>query len=574
MNLHNVTSEFLSLIKLPEPSCKRLNYLIVMPKQTAMDTKYLFPVGMGMVSSALKVSGRNVHTLNLTYKEDPDEILRHAIMENKIDVLATGGLSGEYTQIWRIIDIAKAVNPKIKIIIGGGIITAEPVIAMKAFEIADYGIIGEGEISINNLAYALETQEALSSVCGIVFHDGIDFQVSPPQKEIFNLDCLPYPDYDGFEFNMLLEKKHLGPVGGLGTGAMIATSRSCPYNCTFCFHTSGKKYRRRSLNNVFAEIEWLRSKYNFKHIHILDELFGRDNDWVVEFCQRIKPMCIEFTISIRVDMVSSSLLRMLRDSGCLVAGFGVEHIHDNILRSMKKNITKEQIEYAFQIAKENNIHAIGGIIIGDVNETADTARDAINWWRDNRNYNITLNQLLVFPGSQVYKDAVRLGFIIDEVQYLRDGCPTLNITQMDRKIFKQIMNEMAWHRSIFEDPKNNVDPDKLSNALNELSKKYTVCIWPAVYDNINFFSQFSTDFWEKVFLINLLPEQSMLQGIFEEFSKKIYTPDIINEQNIQVVICPRHTKITQIRELCNDYHSVNKVVTIPQLVEWAEHGFA
>jgi radical SAM superfamily enzyme YgiQ (UPF0313 family) len=544
-----------------------------MPKQTAMDTQYLFPVGIGMVSSALKTSGRNVQTLNLTYKENSDETLRYTIIENNIDVLATGGLSGEYVQIRQIIDIAKTVNPKIIIIIGGGIITAEPVVAMKAFEIADYGIIGEGEITINALAYALETGEAPSSVNGIVFYDGSEFQITPKQKEISNLDCLPYSDYDGFEFNLLLEKKHLGPVGGLGTGAMIATSRSCPYSCTFCFHTNGNKYRRRSLDNVFAEIEWLRSKYNFEHIHILDELFGRDYDWVAEFCQRIKPMHIKFTISIRVDMVSNSLLHMLHDSGCIVVGFGVEHIHESILRSMKKNITKEQIETAFQLAKNNNLHALGGIIIGDVNETADTAKEAIKWWRDNRSYSITLNQLLVFPGSQVYKDAVRLGFIIDEVQYLKDGCPALNITKMDEKTFTQIMSEMAWHRSIYEDPNNDVDPDRLPHALNRLSEKYTVCIWPAVYDNINFFSQFSADFWGKVFLVNLLPEQSMLQGVFEKFGKKIFTPDIIDKQAIQVVICPRHAKLAQIRELCKNYLSVINVVTIPQLINWAEHGF-
>lgn len=97
--IENITQQFLNLIKLPKLSCKHLNYLIVMPNQADMRSQYYFPIGMGIVSSSLKASGRTVFTLNLTYKKNPQSLLRQTIIENDIDVVLTGGLSGEYAKL-------------------------------------------------------------------------------------------------------------------------------------------------------------------------------------------------------------------------------------------------------------------------------------------------------------------------------------------------------------------------------------------------------------------------------------------------------------------------------------------
>ena len=146
--IENITQQFLDMIPLPVTLGRRLNYLIVMPSQTTdMRLQYYFPIGMGIVSSSLKASGRTVFTLNLTYKESPQELLRKIIIDNDIDVVLTGGLSGEYARLYEIIDIAKRVRNTIITILGGGIITADPHASMKALKKADYGIIGEGEIT-------------------------------------------------------------------------------------------------------------------------------------------------------------------------------------------------------------------------------------------------------------------------------------------------------------------------------------------------------------------------------------------------------------------------------------------
>ena len=134
--IEHITQEFLDLIKLPNETGARLNYLMVMPRiVTRRDMTYQLPYGFCMVSAALKASGRNVFTLNLNYKEDIGALLAQMIRAHSIDVVATGGLSGQFSLIKEITDAAKRIKPDIITMVGGGIITAEPMAALEALGI-------------------------------------------------------------------------------------------------------------------------------------------------------------------------------------------------------------------------------------------------------------------------------------------------------------------------------------------------------------------------------------------------------------------------------------------------------
>jgi len=160
---------------------------------------------------------------------------------------------------------------------------------MIALEYADFGVIGEGEITINELCSSLENSRKFSEIDGIIYKSGNFYIITKPRKEIKNIDFIPWPDYKGFEVEKYLRLSPPG-ISGLNrqnTVFMLA-SRSCPYNCTFCFHTTGKKYRQRSLDNFFEELDYMVSQYNIDFICMSDELFARDIQRVKEFCERIK----------------------------------------------------------------------------------------------------------------------------------------------------------------------------------------------------------------------------------------------------------------------------------------------
>jgi radical SAM superfamily enzyme YgiQ (UPF0313 family) len=570
--IENITQQFLNMIELPDSSYKKLNYLIVMPSQADMRSQYYFPIGMGIVSSCLKASGRTVFTLNLTYKENPQELLKKTIIDNEIDVLLTGGLSGEYAQICEIINITKGISDSIITLVGGGIITADPETAMKALEKADYGIIGEGEITVNALAYVLETDSNSALVEGVITKRGSDYELAPKRGEIANLDCLPFPDYDGFDYAEMFERKYSGTAQVNSFGISLAASRSCPYNCTFCFHSSGEKYRRRSLDSVFKEIEWIKSKFSFEHIHIADELFGNDLAWVSEFCARIKPYGVTYLINTRLDRIQSNpeILDLLKDSGCKEILFGVEHVSETILKSMRKKISPKLIEPVFNECLQKGITPKAQIIFGDLEETPETVREALDWWGQHRKYRINLDFIIVFPGSHIYKIACELGIIKDPVKYLQEGCPLINITQMSDNEWKLMKKEIICFRYLNANEDVKIELTQLAEALILLSRDHKVCVWPALDEDVVFFQSISEFFCDNVYFIN---RKSRLRDVEsadrKDLATPIYNPDVILKEGIEIVICPRNTLITEIRSICkNDYPCVKKVLSIYELANW------
>lgn len=418
-----------------------MNYLIVMPILTEIfDQAYSFPLGIAYVSASLKRTGRNVVTYNLNYKPGTiQENLEKVIREEQIDVIATGGLTAQYWQLERILAAARAVKPDIITWVGGGIITSAPEVAMEALAIADYGMIGEGEATICELAEAAEGKRDPHSVKGLIFRENGAWVVTEPRPELMDLDALPFPDYEGFSFGELLDKKPTD-IYALNQGrfGMVSFGRSCPFQCTFCFHPSGTTYRKRSIDSVFEEIDYLIERFHIKNIAVTDELFVRRIEDAREFCRRISQRGIGFVISLRVDMVNREMLTLLRDSGCLSIGFGLESADNSVLASMRKHITVEQIDEAMGLCRELGLNCMGNFIFGDQNETFETAMNTINWWKAHPQYRIALHMIILYPGSELYRVAVERGIITDEVAFLKSGCPITNVSKMSQEEYRSV----------------------------------------------------------------------------------------------------------------------------------------
>ena len=422
-----------------------MNYCIVMPRLTRDDdASYAFPVGMAYVSAALKATERHVITYNLNYKKGTvRELLERLIREHDVDVIASGGLTTQYSELREIFETAKQTKPDIITWAGGGIITASPVPAMEALEYADYGMIGEGEITICELAEAMEGKRELASVDGLIYRGGEagEWVVTRPRKEIEDLDALPFPDYEGFEYDQLLDKANF-ELNAEHSG-VVSFSRSCPFNCTFCFHPSGTKYRKRSLSNILNEVDYLIETYHIQSLYISDELFALRQTEFDTFCDAMKERNLTYMISLRVDMVNQEMINRLKESGCRYAGFGLESADNTILKSMNKHITVEQIDSALQMCRKANLTAQGNFIFGDEAETVETYHNTLNWWKAHPEYNIKLGYISVYPGSILYQNACRRGIITDEVEYIRQGCPQINVTKMTDQEYRTMMLDIS-----------------------------------------------------------------------------------------------------------------------------------
>lgn len=405
------------------------NILLVMPRVPyALNDWNIPPIGIAYVSASLKRNGFRVFNLNLTLENNSiEDSVRNAIELNHIDIVATGDLIVNYRVVKDIIDIAKKVHPEIITIIGGGMVTHSPNEAMKLIGKADYGIIGEGEITACELVTALENNCEISQINGIIYRKNEQLKQTTPRVEIENLDDIPWPDYEGFNYFEIARR--VSTTKSITAG--LTTSRSCPYCCTFCSTSGGKKYRERSLDSIFAELEYLIAKYNVDEFFLNDELFAVNADRVYAFCKRIKKYNVKWHVMLRISKhIQKSLLEEMSACGCIGVCYGLESADNTVLKSMKKGIMIDETLRVLEVTKEVDLKVRGGFIFGDTSETIETVNTTMQWIETHLELleNVSISPIVLYPGSALYQKAVDEGRIKDTIDFIKQGCPLINIS--------------------------------------------------------------------------------------------------------------------------------------------------
>lgn len=403
----------------------QMNILVVIPKFTSSPAQnYIFPMGIAYVTAALKKSEFSTKTLDLnSFSEPPGEVLARAIHEHNIDVVATGTISAHFDKVKTVLEAARRAKPRIVTIVGGGVMSSEPEVMMESLN-PNFGVLGEGEKTIVELARELSSSRKYSEVNGLIFRepDG-RLRTTLPRAAIRDLNQIAFPDFELLEGYYQKQPRIYNLVG----------SRSCPYKCTFCYHPIGDLYRQRTADDLFLEIEQSYRKFSPYHYRVIDELFSIKRDRVTEFCKRIKPYNVKWDVQMRVSDVDQELLDMMRDAGCVLVSYGLESGSQKVLESMKKHTRVPDMARAVDITYASRLQVQGAFIFGDPAETHETAVETFSFWLQHRKAGIGMWPIEVYPGTGLYKDAVKKGTIPDPAAYIANGCRSVNISGLPER---------------------------------------------------------------------------------------------------------------------------------------------
>ena len=257
------------------------------------------------------------------------------------------------------------------------------------------------------------------------------------------------PEYQDFGFREAMGYfKHAQQLSILETFsevrfAEIIGSRSCPFSCTFCYHPLGKKYRQRSLDHIFAEIDYLHRTFGVNVIAFNDELLSIDETRLLALAERIKPYNINWIASFRVNTVRRELMEKLVAAGLILAGFGIESMSDDILKSMKKHITKAEIVNALEVCRQVRLECTGNIILGDPAETTATVNESITWWKNNPVHHVSLGFIRAVPDAPVYRFALEKGLIKNKLAHARN-LPLVNMSKMSNRQYYALVLKVCW----------------------------------------------------------------------------------------------------------------------------------
>ena len=282
----------------------------------------------------------------------------------------------------------------------------------------------EYDFTLKELAFVLQNHLNISSVSGISYRQNGIVSHNPDRGFTTSemLDTVPFvsPVY----------KKHLNVTDyflgqSLYPEVQIFTGRGCPNQCTFCSWPqtlTGRRYRVRSIDSVLDEVAWIEKNLNVKEVFFEDDTFTIDKDRVMEFCRGYlqRRLSVAWSCNARANTLDLETMRMMKKAHCrlLIAGF--ESGSEEILKTIKKGITLEQIRTFSKNAKAACLLVHGDFIIGLPGETKDTIKETRALIDEIRPDIIQVAVASPFPGTEFYDWCRKNGYLLtdDPSEYL------------------------------------------------------------------------------------------------------------------------------------------------------------
>lgn len=284
----------------------------------------------------------------------------------------------------------------------------------EGLEHADYVICGEGDEALPELVAALNDGGKLEGIGNLAYREGEAVRLNPWRPFVADLDALPIPDYGLIHGWEKTGNRYIS----------IATSRGCPYNCSFCsvILLFGRKYRYNSVDRILEELRTHGTRA--AHVFFCDDNFTARRERIKELCERIlrEGLKLEWSAQVRVEAAKDEeLLRLMAKSGCYIVFVGLESINPATLKAYNKKQTVEGIREAVHTFHRHNIRVHGMFVFGAEEDDFQVIRDTVTFSREVKLDSLQYLILTPVPGTRVFQELEQAGRILCRDWSLYDG---------------------------------------------------------------------------------------------------------------------------------------------------------
>lgn len=309
------------------------------------------------------------------------------------------------------VKIAKEICPKIITIAKGAAFLTFGKEILEKHKSLDFGILGEAEFTLKDI---LQNRKQ-SDVLGIFYRDNDEVKFTSPRPFIENLDEIPFPARHLVD-NNIYKRPDNNKVQ-----ATVKVSRGCPFHCFFCLATpvSGSKVRRRSVENIIAELKECVEKYNITNFLFWSDIFNIDKDWTINLCKAIiaSGLKITWSANTRADTADYEMAEIMYKSGCRLVSIGVESGSAEMLKKMGKKITPDDVRRTVKIFKKAKIRIYNYFVIGLPWETEETVEKTIRFAIELNSDFISFYTAVPLPGTRFYEYAKQNNLLNEQTSF-------------------------------------------------------------------------------------------------------------------------------------------------------------
>jgi len=365
-------------------------------------------LGLAYLAAALSEAGIEVKILDLVVYPHSRSRLQNLLDIFKPRIVGLTAVTMTFDFAVKVVKDIKHLDPDILTVMGGPHVSFCARETLRAVPELDLIVLGEGERTVVDLCRAAEGGNRWDKVKGIAFRKGADICFSEKRERIADLDSLPVP------------ARHLLPLGryrALGMPVSLTTSRGCPFKCIFCVGRKmvGPRVRYRSPGKVVDELEYLNT-LNFHQINIADDLFTANRHHCLAVCDEIiqRGLKLKWTSFARVDTVTDEILTRMQAAGCSAVSFGIESGNPQILKTIKKGITLDQVTAAVDMCRRAGVTPFASFILGLPGETPQTIQETMDFAEQLKELGLSFgfHLLAPFPGTEIRESSSRYGIKI------------------------------------------------------------------------------------------------------------------------------------------------------------------
>jgi radical SAM superfamily enzyme YgiQ (UPF0313 family) len=329
--------------------------VFVEPKSTHLHiySRVCIPrLGSVLLGTIMRAKGYDVRV----YIEDIQAIDMSEL--HSADLVAVSAITSTAPQSYKLADMMRAAG---KVVVMGG--THTSFMPEEGMQHADFVVRGEGEFAFQELVDAIQRGDGFDAIQNLTYRaDGGHIVSNPERPKIPNLDVNPIPDY------------HL--ISGWKPGGVIsvATSRGCPFSCTFCSVPGmyGHAFRTHSIDRVLEE---LRLHKGNMYTFFADDIFTANKKRVKELLRKMieRDLTPQWGAQVRTETVDDpELLQLMRDSNCFNVYVGFESINPRTLKLFQKKQDLAKIERSIERFHDHKIRIHGMFVVGSDEDDVET----------------------------------------------------------------------------------------------------------------------------------------------------------------------------------------------------------
>jgi radical SAM superfamily enzyme YgiQ (UPF0313 family) len=295
---------------------------------------------------------------------------------------------GNVYAAFRIAKVAKAFNPKIRVVLGGGYVNTElrELKDTRVFRYLDAITLDDGERPFLNLLDYFSGKSSREKLCRtMVEWEGRVTLFSDPQAHDIPQKEIGTPTYDGLNLGSYLSLlEFLNPMHRIwsdGRWNKLTLAHGCYWKkCSFCDVTLDYigRYEANPADLIIDRMIELKKETGQSGFHFVDE--AAPPAVLRQLALRLieRQVVVTWWGNIRFEKTfTPELCRLLAESGCVAVSGGLEVASDRLLGLINKGVTVEQVARVTNAFTENGVMVHAYLMYGFPSQTIQETVDSL-----------------------------------------------------------------------------------------------------------------------------------------------------------------------------------------------------